>query len=947
MEGRTRGIPRTGGGAALRALLALVLAIGLMPAIPATALADEPTAPAVDSWEWVASADMDGGGLAHCASLAEAVNKVGNGGTITLQGDFSGDGVVVESGKNFTLDLNEHTYTIDGETVGSAGTETNGFQLLKDSTITIKDGTIKSDKAKILIQNYSDLTLENVDLVGGTDTQYTLSNNNGNTVIKKGTSITAGQAGGKVAFDVYRFKSYPSASVTIDADAGKITGVIELSAQEGYTGEANSHKLVINGGNLSDAEIKVLDKTEGSFDVEKAPNVVVKAPEGYSWVDGKLTADPGEGGGSTVVAKVGYDGYTTLSDAIAAASNGGTVVLQSDVNDSVNIDEGVTVTIDLSGHTITNTSGSHTITNKGTLTVKDSAGGGVVDNLTHGKGALVNYGTATVEGGKFTRSKEASKSPTDNGGNSWYVIENRGTMTFDGGEVVNDSKLSSLVRNLNGKLTINAGKFENDFIALKNDEGGTLEVKGGVITSDEQSLQNWSVATLSAGTFNGRVATWGYTGTGADGDNTAIGKTTITGTAVVNGDVQAINYMKSKEPPSVTVSGGTVNGDVMKATHVGSGTNLADPDVDTSTIVVTGGSFNASGLNGDSLPYFMEENVVAKSESGLYAVMERSELQAGDYIVAFGAPGITEGDLAEGLEVEYDEATGKWVVSKPAPPVVTKPSYDVAVDQPANGTVELSAKTAKEGQKVIVTVKPDEGFELASLVVADEDGNALKLELSADGTYSFTMPASDVTVHASFADAWENPFTDLGEDHWGYGAVRMANLLGLMKGYDGTTLFGPDDGLMREQAATVMWNLMGDGDVSRPEALQADVDQSQWYAPYVNWAVDSKVMDGYSEDDFGVGDSLTREQFAAVVAKAVGADVDSADQAVLGAFPDADGVSGWARATMAWAVENGVINGAEAEDGTRELQATRELTRAEMATMMVNAIEVGVLDFGA
>ena len=75
--------------------------------------------------------------------------------------------------------------------------------------------------------------------------------------------------------------------------------------------------------------------------------------------------------------------------------------------------------------------------------------------------------------------------------------------------------------------------------------------------------------------------------------------------------------------------------------------------------------------------------------------------------------------------------------------------------------------------------------------------------------------------------------------------------------------------------------------------------------------------------------------------------LNTADQAALGAFPDADGVSGWARATMAWAVEAGVLNGVGTEDGSRELQATRELTRAEMATMMVNAIEVGVLDFGA
>ena len=300
-----------------------------------------------------------------------------------------------------------------------------------------------------------------------------------------------------------------------------------------------------------------------------------------------------------------------------------------------------------------------------------------------------------------------------------------------------------------------------------------------------------------------------------------------------------------------------------------------------------------------------------------------------------------------GKQVEIAPGETKTFSYSAPAPVPTPEQFDVAVADVQNGAVELSAKTAKEGQKVTVTVTPDLGWELAQLTVADEDGDALELTENADGTYSFTMPAGDVTVHASFADAWENPFTDLSEDHWGYGAVRTANLLGLMKGIGGTTLFGPDDGLLREQAATVMWNLMGAGDVSRPEAPQADVDQSQWYAPYVNWAVDSKVMDGYSEDDFGVGDSLTREQFAAVVAKAVGADVDSADQAALGAFPDADGVSGWARATMAWAVEAGVLNGVGTEDGSRELQATRELTRAEMATMMVNAIEVGVLDFGA
>ena len=138
-----------------------------------------------------------------------AIEKGTASGTeIKLEGNAAGNGVVVKSGTNFTLDLGGFTYTIDGNTVGSTGTETNVFQLLKDSNITIKNGVIKSDKARILIQNYSNLTLEGVSLEGGASTQYTLSNNNGETVIGKGTNVIAGKAAPQAAFDVCGFGNY-------------------------------------------------------------------------------------------------------------------------------------------------------------------------------------------------------------------------------------------------------------------------------------------------------------------------------------------------------------------------------------------------------------------------------------------------------------------------------------------------------------------------------------------------------------------------------------------------------------------------------------------------------------------------------------------------------------------------------------------------------------------
>ncbi|MDM8289641.1 hypothetical protein QUW41_10050, partial [Slackia piriformis] len=95
--------------------------------------------------------------------------------------------------------------------------------------------------------------------------------------------------------------------------------------------------------------------------------------------------------------------------------------------------------------------------------------------------------------------------------------------------------------------------------------------------------------------------------------------------------------------------------------------------------------------------------------------------------------------LDEGLILD---SNGEVMPEPSAPaPVPTPEKFDVAVADVQNGAVELSAKTAKEGQKVTVTVTPDLGWELAQLTVADEDGDALELTENADGTYSFTMPA--------------------------------------------------------------------------------------------------------------------------------------------------------------------------------------------------------------
>ena len=160
--------------------------------------------------------------------------------TIKISGDYTGNGVVVNSGQNITFDLNGYEWDITG-LVGSAGTETNGMQLLKNSKVTIKNGTITSKTAKLLIQNYSDLTLENVTLDGSKlkgNPSYTLSNNAGSAKIGEYTVIIPAESNG-FALDVYYYVSggYPvGPKVTIE-DGAYIVGDIECA---GYNGTVPS-----------------------------------------------------------------------------------------------------------------------------------------------------------------------------------------------------------------------------------------------------------------------------------------------------------------------------------------------------------------------------------------------------------------------------------------------------------------------------------------------------------------------------------------------------------------------------------------------------------------------------------------------------------------------------------------------------------------------------------
>ncbi|WP_162609516.1 S-layer homology domain-containing protein [Flavonifractor sp. An82] len=265
----------------------------------------------------------------------------------------------------------------------------------------------------------------------------------------------------------------------------------------------------------------------------------------------------------------------------------------------------------------------------------------------------------------------------------------------------------------------------------------------------------------------------------------------------------------------------------------------------------------------------------------------------------------------------------------------SKPTYEIeAVDTP-NGEVKTTPTRASKGTLVTITVTPDTGYEVASLSVVDEDGNEVEVEDKGNGKYTFTMPASEVSVNVTFAEIVDDmPFVDVAENDWFYDSVRYVYDNGLMEGTSATT-FAPTLTTTRSMVATILWRVEGEAQVDHIMAYP-DVEPNTWYTEAVRWATAEGIMEGYGDGRFGPNDSITREQLATILyryAKYKGYDVSASDD--LSAFLDADQTGDWAVDAVKWAVGSGLLNG---KDGSR-LDPQGVASRAEVATMLMRFME--------
>lgn len=591
----------------------------------------------------VITLNLNGNKLTNVQSDTITVTK---GAKLTIEGAGTVDNVthgMAAIYNNGTTTLNGGTYTRSLETGDKVTPKNSYYNILNHGIMTIdKDVTVKQNG------NYSSLVANGyynysatekgdrtayIESVGQDAPQLTINNG----TFSGGINTIKNDDNAILTINNGEFSNVTQAVVQNNNIATVNGGIFNapnyhVLENRKFNGNYNAGELTVTGGNFTGSIMVTSGATTSITGGTFSSDVSAYVAEGYVQNNGTVE----QLGETNAVAEVGDTYYKTLADAVAAAKDGDTVTLLNNTVEDVVIPADKTITLDLNGKKIVNSTTAqdskvandarkHTITNNGTLTIMDSVGGGVVDNVSHGRAALYNNGTITeIKGGKFTRSVDNSTDSESANGNSWYVVYNAEGATISkisNGEFLALGHFSSLFSNCGTIDEISGGTFTQDhFIAFKN-EGTVNKISGGVFSSaDESCIQNWgTIGEICGGTITaGSLGIWNLSSDKYTSKGTVekISDGVISGTKeairLSNYDVEDLN--KSADSltnwASATIVGGKVNG----ALKVGNGTRVSISGgyftTDPSDYVASGYVAGTSDVSGYSY------KVVAKTETG-------------------------------------------------------------------------------------------------------------------------------------------------------------------------------------------------------------------------------------------------------------------------------------------------------------------------------------------
>ena len=543
---------------------------------------------------------------------------------------------------------------------------------------------------------------------------------------------------------------------------------------------------------------------------------------------------------------------------------------------------------------------------------KDNSNSNVVAVNTTTSKIYTDLATAINEaenGATIKLQKDVSLGATGTSAGSGVLTINKDiTLDGNGKTITADSGFSYNASNSRGEYHVigitNSAKnvtIKNLTIDGKNDATAKTSARSGINIWSNADKINVAVENVTVK----NCSTYGLTTTNAD--------VTVNGLTTENNAWGGINVDSKQGAANLTVNAATITED----NSIYFEQSNASADV-------------SATINNGSFQYIRAaQNVEPKLsvKGGTFAPLTEEATKSGALDISNYIPS----------GMQWNPSTGKV---EEEPPYTGKYSYEITTKVGDNGAIKVD-RYATEGEKVTITVTPDEAYLLDALTVTSGKKD-IDLTDNGDGTYTFTMPSGDVKIDATFAEDpnWEKPtpdptpstdvsdiFVDIAPDAWYTDAVQFAYDEGIMTGTSKDT-FSPELTTTRGMIVSMLARL--EGNPTARDAGFADVADGAWYADAVNWAAGEGIVSGYSDSQFGPNDPITREQMAAILhnyAEYKGMDVSA--RADLSKYADADSISSWATDVLSWANAEGLVNGM-----TEDTIAPKEAaTRAQVAAI--------------
>ena len=865
------------------------------------------------------------------AALKEAIDTAEDGAAIAISGEISIDAPLVFK--------NTITLTGGGSIVPSASFNGGCLVALETAgkTLTLGNITLNAQqKSRVVYCNAGKIVVDGATITGG----KAIGSYIGGVYMTNASEfeMNSGSITGNLNDDTYMDDKYVqyAADLWIGANAnGALTAINggtigSIFVNSNAYSAKNPGCFTMNGGSVenlyveygngygasftyNDGEIKHLyiSTAEGN-----GQNKEVTPIAGVAYTGGQTGADV-----ITPVAQVGNKTYASLAAAIAEAQDNSTVKLLDNVTlaDTISVDK--TLTLDLNGCKVSaELAGPHMICNTGNLTITDnsSAKSGEIAKI----GSPSNYG---------------------------YVIENHRTMLLKDCKISSTSEKSSAIENgfytasdnTDGhdcKMTIQDSEIVSvnaagGLYTVKNDDYGVMVINGGKFTNSVDvggAVLNWNDLTINDGVFTGASAVRTLKYGEADYE---IGTTKIIN-GTFNGELDTLD--EYRDGISVSVTGGTFSADPTCYTAHGYGA------VKIGDVYKVGKEYRISRkYSPDNATFVVMNKTTGTEVDWVEFNMSYNLNEVCEYTYTVSAPGyVTKTGAIEGigqngiLEVNLERqssssSSGSHSSGSSGSSNSSGSNYTVSAPSTKNGDVTVNSKNAKKGDTVTITVTPDKGYELDTITVKDASGNKLKLTDKGNGKYTFTMPASKVTVSAEFVEEQAaSTFADVPTDAYYAKAVEWAVKNGITNGKD-NGLFGSNDPCTRGQIVTFLWRAAGSPAPKGTATVPADVLPGSYSYNAVAWALENGITNGLADGTFGVNNTCTRGQSVTFLYRTMG----TAPSTVNG-FTDVAADSFCAGA-VAWAVENGVTNGTSATT----FSPADGCTRAQIVTFLYRAYQ--------